>query len=72
MLQFVDEVYPVETNILIFRVDEKIGDKTVLQKLSEKDIKSVSFGKNLVRIVTHLDVTPEMVDSGTLYPNFNS
>ncbi len=61
-ISFVKEVYPTETNILIFKVDEKVGEQKVLKALAEKKIKASAFGKNLVRMVTHLDVTTEMID----------
>jgi threonine aldolase len=55
-------VYPVETNIVIFRVDEKIGGvETFLSRLKERGVLAVPFGPALVRMVTHLDVTPEDV-----------
>jgi threonine aldolase len=50
----VAEVLPVATNIVIARL-EGISPETYLQELSKKGIKSVKFGKDLVRFVTHLD-----------------
>jgi threonine aldolase len=48
------EVLPVATNIVIARL-EGISPETYLQELSQKGIKGVKFGKDLVRFVTHLD-----------------
>jgi threonine aldolase len=53
----VEEIYPVDTNIVIFRVNDKILSSEYVQKLNEKGIKSSTFGKHLVRFVTHLDFT---------------
>jgi threonine aldolase len=55
----VEEVFPVDTNIVIFRLNNKILANDYVQKLNEKGIKSVTFGKHLVRFVTHLDFTDE-------------
>jgi threonine aldolase len=50
----VAEVLPVATNIVIARFDG-ISPETYLQELTQKGIKGVKFGKDLVRFVTHLD-----------------
>ena len=55
----VEEVYSVDTNIVIFRLNDKILSADYVQKLNEIGIKSSSFGKHLVRFVTHLDFTDE-------------
>jgi threonine aldolase len=55
----VEEIYPVDTNIVIFRVNDKILASYYVQKLHEKGIKAAPFGKHLVRFVTHLDFTDE-------------
>lgn len=51
---FVSEVLPVATNIVIARL-EGITPEFFMEKLVEKEIKSVKFGPDLVRFVTHLD-----------------
>jgi threonine aldolase len=59
----IDLVYPVETNIVIFRVDEGlITAKSMLKKLKEQSILAVPFGPGLVRMVTHLDVTRDDIE----------
>jgi threonine aldolase len=55
----VEEVYSVDTNIVIFRLKDKILSNDYVQKLNKKGIKSATFGKHLVRFVTHLDFTDE-------------
>jgi len=55
----VQEVYPVDTNIVIIRLQNTISEVEYVQKLASLDIKAVSFGKNLVRFVTHLDFTDD-------------
>jgi threonine aldolase len=59
----VEEVFPVDTNIVIFRLNDKILASNYVQKLNEKGIKSVTFGKHLVRFVTHLDFTNEHLEA---------
>jgi threonine aldolase len=56
---FVNDVMPIDTNILIFSVDDEAD---ILAKLKAKGILGVAFGANLIRFVTHLDFTDDMVD----------
>ena len=53
-LPMVSEVFPVATNIVIARL-EGISPENFMKKLAEYDIKSVKFGPDLVRFVTHHD-----------------
>jgi threonine aldolase len=57
----VAEVLPVATNIVIARLDG-ISPETYLQELTQKGIKGVKFGKDLVRFVTHLDFGDEHLE----------
>jgi len=61
-LPFVEEVLPVETNILIFKVNALIGEKKILNLLESKGIKAVAFGKNYIRMVTHLDIDEQKME----------
>ncbi len=61
-LPFVDEVYPVETNILIFKLNDKMKDIDFISKLNEKNIKAIIFGPQTIRFVTHLDFTDQMME----------
>ena len=58
----VEEIFPVDTNIVIFRINDKILVSDYVQKLNEKGIKASPFGKYLVRFVTHLDFTDEHLE----------
>lgn len=60
-LSFIDELFPVDTNIVIFRLPEKIKTKDFLIKLSAKNIRAVPFGNHTLRMVTHLDFTDDML-----------
>ncbi|WP_339755677.1 GntG family PLP-dependent aldolase [Algoriphagus aquimarinus] len=57
-LPFVSEVFPVATNIVIARL-EGASPEEFMNKLDEQQIKSVKFGPDLVRFVTHLDFGDE-------------
>lgn len=59
---FVSEVFQVQTNIVIFKLNETISTEIFLKKLSDQNIKAVSIGKNLIRFVLHLDVSEEMFE----------
>jgi threonine aldolase len=58
----VEEVFQVDTNIVIIRLQQKISEKEYVQKLAEVGILAVAFGKNLVRFVTHLDFTDDQME----------
>ncbi|MVM30547.1 aminotransferase class I/II-fold pyridoxal phosphate-dependent enzyme [Spirosoma sp. HMF4905] len=55
------EILPIDTNIVIFRLPETILATDYVQQLETKGIRAITFGKHLVRFVTHLDFTDEMV-----------
>ena len=59
-VSYVTKVEPIETNIVIFYVDEKIGDTNFINKMAEKNILLTPMGEGKIRIVTHLDYTNEM------------
>ena len=57
---WVDQVLPVETNIVIFEVKDSAR---TAERLAAKGIKTSPFSPTLVRMVTHLDITDEMMDA---------
>ncbi len=61
-LSFVDSSLPVETNIIIFNLNEKLSPESFVRKLAQHDIKANGFGKQSIRFVTHLDFTDEMLE----------
>lgn len=54
-LPWVQQVEPVETNILIFTVQPQISENTLMEKLKLRNIYISSMGHGKLRIVTHLD-----------------
>lgn len=62
-LSFIRKIEPIETNIIIFEIDEaKMSVDTFLQKLKEKNIYIIGMGEGKLRMVTHLDYTEKMHD----------
>ena len=61
-LSWVESVLPVETNIVIFKVNEQHTVKQVSDYLSSHNIRVSAMSATQIRMVTHLDVTPDMVD----------
>lgn len=60
-LECVQNVEPIETNIIIFELDEtKMSSETFLNKLTENHISIIGMGQGKLRIVTHMDYTQEM------------
>ncbi|GAB3336719.1 GntG family PLP-dependent aldolase [Larkinella ripae] len=59
----VEAVFPVDTNIVIFQLNQNILATDYVALLAERDILGVTFGKHLVRFVTHLDFTDEQLSS---------
>ena len=59
---FVREVLPVETNIIIASFHEPYTPQHFMASMKEYDIHMYGISPTQVRMVTHLDITPEMVD----------
>jgi len=56
-------VYPVDTNIVVFRVSERLGAvDAFLASLREHGVLATPFGARIVRMVTHLDVSAEDIE----------
>jgi len=56
-------VFPVETNIVIFRVEDRHGSiAAFLDKLKQHGIHASLSGKTRLRMVTHLDITSDDID----------
>ncbi len=61
-LSYIDSILPVDTNIVIFNLNDKLKPEDFVKKLAEKNIKATAFGKQAIRFVTHLDFTDEMLE----------
>jgi threonine aldolase len=55
--KFVKSVEKIETNIVIFQLQEDINEFSFIKKLNKLNIKLISMGSNKLRLVTHLNYT---------------
>lgn len=56
-------VLPVETNLIIFELNNAVDTSHFLSQMKEKDILMLSISENRLRIVTHLDISDKMVEN---------
>jgi len=61
-LPFVENIRPIETNLMFFDVKSPMTAQDFLDELKAHNILAVSFGPQTVRFVTHLDFTEEMLE----------
>lgn len=59
---WVDEVFPVFTNIVLFKVSGSLTSAEVVQTLATNNILCAPVNDKLVRWVFHLDIDDQMVD----------
>ena len=57
---YVAEVQPIETNIVIFELAAHINPETFIKSLKSKNILISNMGGGKLRMVTHLDYTDDM------------
>ena len=53
---FIEEVFPVETNIVVFKLNDSVKSLHLVALLEKEGIRTVTFGKQAIRMVTHLDI----------------
>jgi len=58
---FVENIRPIQTNIVIFDVKPPFTAATFLEKLAAQEVKATAFGPQTIRFVTHLDFTQHML-----------
>ncbi len=59
---FVKNIFPVETNIVIFELNENFLVMDFIMKMFMNGIKVIPMGPQKIRMVTHLDFTDEMLE----------
>lgn len=59
-VSYVKKVEPIETNIVIFYLENNIKEDDFINKMKEKNILLIPMGDGKIRIVTHLDYTNNM------------
>ena len=57
---YVKKVEPIETNIIIFYLNDDLDADVFMKKMEAKGILLISMGEGKIRIVTHLDYTDKM------------
>ena len=58
---FIFSVSPVDTNIIIFELNESVLDTNAfMEKMNKNNIRLISMGSGKLRLVTHLNYTDEM------------
>lgn len=60
---FVEEVEPIETNIIIFYLNNHIEEADFITKLESKNILLSTMGEGKLRMVSHLDISKEMINN---------
>lgn len=58
----VKNVMPADTNIVIFELTDKYNAEEFVEKLNHYGIKCNTFGKQMIRFVTHLDLSDDMIE----------
>lgn len=58
---YVESLLPVETNIVIFHL-KGTSSQEFIQKLTAEGVKAIAFGKQTVRLVTHLDFDDQQME----------
>ncbi|SKB89123.1 threonine aldolase family protein [Daejeonella lutea] len=61
-LSYVKSVMPVDTNIVIFELDGHYKSEDFVEHLNHSGIKCNTFGKQMIRFVTHLDLNDSMLE----------
>lgn len=61
--EFIKNVEPIETNIVIFNVSDAISEEAFISRLNDAGIDLISMGQGKLRMVTHLDFSEEMLES---------
>lgn len=54
-------VLPVETNLVIFELNDEENPHSFISRMKEKEVLLLTISDNRLRIVTHLDISEEMV-----------
>ncbi len=61
-LSWVENVEPVETNIIVFELNKDVNEHVFIEELLKKNVKIIGMGGGKLRIVTHLDYSDKMHD----------
>jgi threonine aldolase len=59
-LSIIKSIEPIETNIVIFELNNDVKENQFVQKLADNNIYIISMGSSKLRMVTHLDYTENL------------
>lgn len=59
-LTFIKSIEPIETNIIIFELNDDVNEDDFITSLDKKGVKLIGMGSGKLRLVTHLDYTDVM------------
>lgn len=59
---YVRKVEPIDTNIVIFNLEDDVDEDVFLKAMSDKNILMITMGQGKLRLVTHLDFNDEMLE----------
>ena len=59
---YVNQVEPIDPNIVIFTLEDDVDETAFLKAMSEKNILMITMGQGKLRLVTHLDFTDDMLE----------
>ena len=62
-LPYVKSVFPVETNLILFELEDKINANSFLKQLEQNKIYAIKMDHQLIRMVTHLGINDEMLEA---------
>jgi threonine aldolase len=57
---YIKSLEPIETNIIIFELNDDINEAQFIKGMDEKGVKLIGMGSGKLRLVTHLDYTQQM------------
>lgn len=61
-LPYVASVIPVETNIVVFKVNHAHTVSDLVKKLDKSGVRAIPFGADMIRLVTHLGLNEHDID----------
>lgn len=61
-LNYIKSVEPIETNIIIFELNDDVEEAEFIKSLDREGVKLIGMGSGKLRLVTHLDYTDMMHD----------
>lgn len=66
-LSIIKSIEPIETNIVIFELNNDVNEKEFVQRLADNNIYAISMGGGKLRLVTHMDYTADMHETFLKY-----